>query len=86
LDAETDGRGEANGGNVGWNLAEGSTLSPDASWTSKERLAPFSKEERWSFLPIIPDFVVKILAHGDALTERQAKMEQWLRMGRNWGG
>ena len=44
--AEKDGRGEANGGNVGWNLADGSTLSPDASWTAKERLAPFSKEER----------------------------------------
>jgi Uma2 family endonuclease len=83
--AEKDGRGEANGGNVGWNLADGSTLSPDASWTSKERLAPFSKEERWSFLPISPDFVAEILAKGDPLAERQAKMEQWLRNGAQLG-
>ncbi len=83
--AEKDGRGEANGGNVGWNLADGSTLSPDASWTSNERLAPFSKEERWSFLPIAPDFVVEILAKGDPLAERQAKMQQWLENGAQLG-
>src|SRR5271170_2998635 len=83
--AEQDDRGEANGGNVGWNLADGSTLSPDASWTSKERLAPFSKEDRWSFLPIAPDFVVEILAKGDPPAERQGKMEQWLENGAQLG-
>ncbi len=79
--AGEDGRGEANGGNVGWNLADGSTLSPDASWTSKERLGKFTKEEHEGFLPIAPDFVVEILAKGDPLRKRQAKMQQWLENG-----
>ena len=83
--AEQDGRGEANGGNVGWNLADGSTLSPDASWTSKERLGKFPKEEHEGFLPIAPDFVVEILAKGDPLRKRQAKMEQWLGNGAQLG-
>jgi Uma2 family endonuclease len=79
--AEKDGRGKANGGNVGWNLADGSTLSPDASWTSKERLGKFTKQPHEGFLPIAPDFVVEILAKGDPLRKRQAKMEQWLANG-----
>ena len=83
--AEQDGRGEANGGNVGWNLADGSTLSPDASWTSKGRLGKFTKEEHEGFLPIAPDFVVEILAKGDPLRERQAKMKQWLANGAELG-
>jgi Uma2 family endonuclease len=83
--AEKDGRGEASGGNVGWNLADGSTLSPDASWTSKERLGRFTKKEHEGFLPIAPDFVVEILAKGDPLRKRQAKMQQWLENGAQLG-
>jgi Uma2 family endonuclease len=44
--ADSDGRGEANGPNAGWNLPDGSTLSPDASWIASDRIAHFSAAER----------------------------------------
>ena len=56
--ADEDGRGEANGPNAGWNLPDGSTLSPDASWTSHESMNLFTSEERERFLPICPEFVL----------------------------
>jgi Uma2 family endonuclease len=83
--AQQDGRGKVHGGNCGWNLADGSTLAPDVSWTSNERLSKFTKKEHEGFLPIAPDFVVEILADGDPLAERQAKMLQWLENGAQLG-
>jgi Uma2 family endonuclease len=44
-------------------------------------LGKFTKEEHEGFLPIAPDFVVEILAKGDPLRKRQAKMKQWLENG-----
>ena len=79
--AQADGRGEANGANAGWNLSDGSTLSPDASWTASERLARFSDEEQERFLPICPDFVAEIRSRSDSITDLQEKMERWIANG-----
>ena len=57
--ARRDGRGRANGANAGWNLPDGSMLSPDASWTSNELLARFTLEERERYLPICPEFIIE---------------------------
>jgi Uma2 family endonuclease len=58
--ARADGRGRVNGPNAGWNLADGSTRSPDASWTSNEQLDRFTSKEREKFLPICPEFVAEV--------------------------
>ena len=71
--ADEDGRGEANGANAGWNLPDGSTLSPDACWTSNERVQGFDSDQRERFLPIFPDFIVEVRSQRDSLKLLQAR-------------
>jgi Uma2 family endonuclease len=83
--AKSDGRGEVDGSNTGWNLPDGWTLSPDASWTSKERLDQFSSKEQEKFLPICPDFIAEIRSQSDALSAAKEKMERWMANGAQLG-
>lgn len=79
--AEADGRGLAFSSNAGFNLPDGSTLSPDAGWVETSRLSGLSEDERERYLPFAPDFLVEILSQSDSLTELDAKMEQWIANG-----
>jgi Uma2 family endonuclease len=79
--AERDGRGEAFSSNAGFNLPDGSTLSPDAGWVALDRLRALSESQQERYLPFAPDFVVEILSRSDSLVELDAKMEQWIANG-----
>jgi Uma2 family endonuclease len=79
--AEEDGRGVAFSSNAGFNLPDGSTLSPDAGWVETSRVAALSEREQERFLPFAPDFLIEILSPSDSLTELDAKMEQWIANG-----
>jgi Uma2 family endonuclease len=79
--AESDGRGEAVSSNAGFNLPDGSTLSPDAAWVDSSRLSGLSEREQERFLPFAPDFLIEILSPSDSLPELDAKMEQWIANG-----
>ena len=79
--AEDDGRGEANGPNAGWNLPDGSTLSPDASWTTYDRMANFTAADRERYLPLCPDFIIEVRSKSDSLRVLQAKMDTWMSNG-----
>ncbi len=79
--AEAGGRGEVVSSNAGFNLPDGSTLSPDAGWVESSRLATLSENERERFLPFAPDFLIEILSLSDSLPELDAKMEQWIANG-----
>jgi Uma2 family endonuclease len=79
--AEADGRGEAVSSNAGFNLPDGSTLSPDAAWVESSRVAALTERERERFLPFAPDFLIEILSPSDSLPELDAKMEQWIANG-----
>jgi Uma2 family endonuclease len=79
--AEVDGRGEVFSSNAGFNLPDGSTLSPDAGWVELSRVAALSEREQERFLPFAPDFLIEILSPSDSLPELDAKMEQWISNG-----
>jgi len=79
--AESDGRGFAFSSNAGFNLPDGSTLSPDGGWVEAGRLAALTKHARERFLPFAPDFLIEILSPSDSLPELDAKMEQWIANG-----
>jgi len=79
--AETDRRGEVFSSNAGFNLPDGSTLSPDAGWVDSSRVAALSDREQERFLPFAPDFLIEILSPSDSLSELDAKMEQWIANG-----
>jgi Uma2 family endonuclease len=79
--AEADGRGFAFSSNAGFNLPDGSTLSPDGGWVESSRLAALTKQVRERFLPFAPDFLIEILSPSDSLPELDAKMYQWIANG-----
>jgi Uma2 family endonuclease len=79
--AETDGRGEVVSSNAGFNLPDGSTLSPDAGWVEASRVAALSEHQRERFLPFAPDFLIEILSPSDSLPDLDAKMQRWIANG-----
>ena len=79
--AEGDGRGVAFSSNAGFNLPDGSTLSPNGGWVETSRLVTLSGYQRERFLPFAPDFLIEILSPSDSLTDLDAKMEQWIANG-----
>ncbi len=52
--AEQDGRGIGFDSNTGFNLPDGSCLSPDAAWLSLERWNALSPKEQAGFPPLVP--------------------------------
>jgi len=83
--ARANGHGRVNGANAGWNLPDGSTKSPDASWTSSEQLARFTPEEQERYLPICPEFIAEMRSHRDSIATLQEKMELWMVNGAQLG-
>lgn len=69
----------------GFRLADGSTLSPDASYLSEERLKSLPKGALRGFPQVCPDFVIELLSESDTLEKLQAKMEDWIANGAQLG-
>jgi Uma2 family endonuclease len=76
-----DRQGEAFDSAVMYMLADGSSLSPDASWVSHKALRRLSREERKTFLRLCPEFVVEVMSPSDRLGAAKKKMEQWIANG-----
>lgn len=66
---------------TGFDLPDGSMRSPDASWIKKETWDGLSVEERNTFLPFAPDFVVEVFSATDHLSEAKQKMNKWIQNG-----
>jgi Uma2 family endonuclease len=79
--ARRDGRGRAFDSNVEYMLPDGSALSPDASWVSRERLAALTREQKRKFPPIAPDFVIELTSPTDRVPQLRKKMEAWIANG-----
>jgi len=62
-------------------LPDGATLSPDASWFSLAAWERVPTASWRKFLPVCPEFVVKVMSPSDTLPAAQAKMAQWLANG-----
>ena len=75
--ARMDGRGKAFGSSVQFLLPDGSGLSPDAAWVSKDRLSRLSKQEKRQFPHMVPEFVVEVMSPSDRLKAAQKKMRLW---------
>ncbi|MEO0458555.1 MAG: Uma2 family endonuclease [Cyanobacteria bacterium P01_A01_bin.114] len=62
-------------------LPGGGNRSPDLSWVAKDRWNALLPEQKETFPPIAPDFVLELMSPSDTLTEAQAKMEEYLLSG-----
>lgn len=71
--------------NGGYNLPNGGTRAPDASWLRRDRWDALTPEERQKFLPLCPDFLVEVMSLTDSLTETRRKMEEYLENGARLG-
>jgi Uma2 family endonuclease len=56
----------------------GGKLSPDVSWIESSRLAGVSLKQ---FIPVVPDFLIELRSTTDRLSDLQAKMLEYQRLG-----
>jgi len=62
-------------------LPNGGSRSPDAAWVELSRWQSLSPEQRQSFPPIAPDFVIELRSPTDDLPTLQDKMQEYLDSG-----
>jgi len=75
---EEDGTGIGFDSSAGFTLPNGATRSPDASWIRLERWNALTEEQKASFAPICPDFVIELRSSSDTLTSLQDKMQEYI--------
>jgi Uma2 family endonuclease len=83
--AEQDGTGETFDSSAGFTLPNGATRSPDASWIKLERWNALTEEQKSSFAPICPDFVIELRSSSDTLSGLQNKMQEYIDNGASLG-
>jgi Uma2 family endonuclease len=76
--ADTNDLGVGFDSSTGFKLPNGADRSPDASWVRRERLEALTEEQKDSFLPLAPDFVVELRSKTDLLKTVQAKMQEYM--------
>jgi Uma2 family endonuclease len=79
--ARADGRGKYFGPTTGFTLPDTSVRSADAAWVSFKQWDALTAEQRNSFAPICPEFVIEVRSASDRLTALQEKMEAWIANG-----
>jgi len=79
--ARQNEQGIAFDSSTGFILPNGATLSPDAAWVLRERLAVLTPEQKRRFLPLAPDFVVELRSPSDNVADLQEKLQQYLANG-----
>lgn len=77
--------GRAFDSSTGFNLTNGATRSPDASWVSEARWDALTPEQKGTFANICPDFVVELRSSSDRLQPLQNKMTEYLENGTQLG-
>ncbi len=76
-----DGRGTSFNSNGGFNLPDGSCLSPDAAWIPLERWNALTEDQKDSFLPFCPDFLIEVRSKSDRRRVLEDKMQLWMENG-----
>lgn len=62
-------------------LPNGALRSPDASWIQAARWQSLSDQERKSFPPVAPDFVIELRSQTDRVIDLQQKMKEYASCG-----
>lgn len=83
--ARADGSGVAFDSSTGFDLPNGATLSPDAAWVLRERLAHLTPRQKRKFLPLCPDFVIELQSPSDRLDDLKEKMQEYIDNGAQLG-
>ncbi len=73
--------GKAFNSSTGFHLPNGADRSPDAAWVRQDRWDALSPEERKSFVPICPDFVLELRSESDNIKPLRTKMREYMENG-----
>jgi Uma2 family endonuclease len=76
-----DDKGIAFDSSTMFKLPSGAFRSPDAAWILLDRWNQLAAEDKESFPPICPDFVIELRSKSDSLRSLQDKMEEYLSNG-----
>ena len=82
---DADGAGIAGDSNTGFTLPNGAIRAPDASWTRREKWDALTEDQRNSFVPICPDFVIELRSQSETVQELQNKMAEYIANGAQMG-
>ena len=83
--AEEDGTGICFDSSTVFTLPNGAKRSPDASWILNKRCERLTPEDRNTFAPICPDFVIELRSSSDLLSELKKKMIEYVQNGARLG-
>ncbi|MDP8909647.1 MAG: Uma2 family endonuclease [Chloroflexota bacterium] len=80
-----DGTGIAFDSSGGFDLPNGAKRSPDAAWVALSRWEALTPEQRETYPPLCPDFVIELKSPSDRINEVKRKMQEWLDNGARLG-
>ena len=83
--AKRDGTGVSFDSSTVFALPNGAKRSPDLAWVKLARWNALTDDERRSFPPLCPDFVVELRSHTDSLRVLQEKMQEYIANGAQLG-
>ena len=70
------------GPSAGYTLPDNSVRAPDAAWISEAQYAQLSAEDRKTFAPMVPEFVIEVRSETDSLLALKRKMtDVWMANG-----
>lgn len=76
--ARHNGTGKVFDSSSGFTLPNGALRSPDVAWIQFSRWNALSPEQKASFAPISPDFVIELRSASDTLASLQSKMQEYI--------
>ncbi len=79
------GTGKCFDSSTGFTLPNGAVRSPDASWIRLDRWNALTPEQKRTFAPICPDFVVELMSPSDDKIDLQEKMKEYINQGARLG-
>lgn len=82
---DEDGTGIFFDSSTGFRLPNGADRSPDASWISLDKWNSLTDEQRQTFIPLCPDFVIELRSASDNLKSLQEKMREYRENGTRLG-
>jgi len=74
-------RGRVFDSSAGFFLPDGSMLSPDTAYITREKSRNITDQQGRHFLRMVPDFIVEMLSGSDSRSKTKRKMESWIRNG-----
>jgi Uma2 family endonuclease len=78
---EQDGAGVGFSTDAGVTLPNGAKRGPDAAWMTRERWNAIPSDQQEKLPTICPDFVLELRSPSDAISDVQAKMEEYMANG-----